>query len=107
MKGKRFLAPLPGSGGIAGVQGHDGRAVQRPCAGGGRPRVEREQCVEPSTAFCEMAAHIPESVERAREPQGPLRLARVFEHTERGAKVVVLPAETVEPLPRIAGEVLI
>src|ERR1043165_6995178 len=107
MDRKRFLAPLARGGGIAGVQRHDCGAVQCPRTGGGRPRVEREQGVEPSTAFCEMAAHVPEPVEGAGEPKGPLCLAGIPEHIERGAEVVVLPTEQVEPLLRIAGEVWI
>src|SRR5439155_18314572 len=89
----------------ASVERQQGSAIQGVGARRRRPQIGSKRALHAASAFCEMAAQIPEPLERPYQPRGSLRITPGLEPVKGGPKVVVLPLQPLEPLPGAPAEV--
>ena len=73
-------------------------------AGARRAGAEREQLLQSLAALLHMVPQLPEAPERRADPQADLRLACIQRPSERGADVVSLGVEPLEPLALLWAE---
>ena len=73
-------------------------------AGARRAGAEREQLLQALAALLLVVPQLPEAPERRADPEADLRLACIQRPGERGADVVSLCVETLEPLALLRAE---
>ena len=99
MERERLLGTKPGRRWISPPGRQIGRSVESFGAGRRRTLVGAECGLEKAPAFGEVALHAPELLQRSRQSQDTLGLARRFESVQSGSEVVVLAFQLLKPLP--------
>ena len=93
-----FFRPFPRDRNVSRDDRESGRSVESLTPGCGRAVVAAQQALEPPPAFGHVPSVVPEVRHRACDSQGELQLAEGLQPLERGAEVVVLSLQPVEPL---------
>src|SRR5438093_1096408 len=99
MERERLLGTKPSRRWISPPGRQIGRSVESFGAGRRRTLVGAECGLEKAPAFGEVAPHAPELLQRSRQSQDTLGLARRFESVQSGSEVVVLAFQLLKPLP--------